>query len=451
MSDFRDIDDARCEAAAAVAGQWTSTGGQLKETAGGLRETARFDGWSGEASHAMRHRVDSSANRADAAGLSARWTGTVLSTHVTALRPVRATVRAALAAASVTTVSVAVSAAVTATLQACRGFVTGLDAATGRTIDALCAVDAPPEAQRVDFSAPAAAAAVAELTGGDGGRADHSGGLADAVDAARTALALRGLDPDAVGVSVQEVAGTASVVVGDIRTAEKVTTLVSGVGSSAEGATTGSAASAGRIGGPGHAVVAWHGYTAPPGLVSGATPSAADRGAPGLRNLQSTLRRDSADGAELQIVGHSYGSTLVGAAARDPSEPLDADTVHLIGSPGTGHRHAGDMQVGPSTGDGSGAGGGSDVGAGVGAEIHAWRAPGDLIGMATGAVGGVHGVDPTSPRFGADTVGGAAPELQGGAGGRIVDRMTDGYLWLRGEWDSHSSYLSDEQFLQQVR
>ena len=43
------------------------------------------------------------------------------------------------------------------------------------------------------------------------------------------------------------------------------------------------------------------------------------------------------------MVGHSYGSTVVGytAAARG----LDADDVVFVGSPGVGVRHAGDLGV----------------------------------------------------------------------------------------------------------
>lgn len=455
-----DIAAARLEEVFAAADTWSAASGDLRGTGGDLRATGTLPQWQGTASDAMRHRVDSSANRMLAAAVASYWVGVVLRTHASALELVKKQVRGTLAATSLTGMAVsadgtvtpgvagaALAAVWTVVLKACRGFATAMDAAGGSALAAICAVDAAPAVAPVQLSAGAAAELVADpavaaaaVTMPSGLHTPLNGGqerrLREAVVSARTELALRGLDPGSVGVEVVAVNGVPVVTVGDIRTAETVTTLVSGVGSSTDGSVVGTGAGAGRIGGPGHAVIAWHGYTAPSGLVDGMNPSFAEAGAPALQELQATLREQSAEGAELQVVAHSYGSTLLGAAARDPSAPVQVDTVHLIGSPGTGHASAGEMHLESGSGR---------------PEIHAWRAHGDLIGAATGTVGGVHGVDPTAPGFGADSVNGLPPDQQGGVGGRIVDRMTDGYLWLRGEWDSHSSYLADEHVLEQVR
>jgi hypothetical protein len=465
--DVHDLAAAPVEDAAEAAGRWTSAAHRADSAGTAVRRHGELPGWTGSASDAMRHRLDGSGNRLLAVSVAARWVGTVLHHHATTLAQVKAQVAPVLSLSRATGMQVspagtvtprvpvpplnAVAAASSLVLHACRALATTVDAATASVVSAACSVRDAPTVSAVDLRTPDAAAAAAELVAAPGATAASvtiPGGLAGSLDssreealrravvASRQELALRGLDPDAVGVSVQQIGGEPTVVVGDIRTAEKVTTLVSGVGSASDGALVASAAGAGRIAGSGHAVVAWHGYTAPGTVLHGMSPAYAGAGAPALRRMQSSLRETSAEGAELQVVAHSYGTTLVGAAARDPSAPLAADTLHLLGSPGVGVDRAGQLHVDALDGD---------------AEVHAWRAPGDLIGAATGALGGVHGVDPTSAGFGADTADGVPADRQGGVVGRILGRMTDGYLWFRGEWDSHSSYLADDHVLEQVR
>ncbi|MEJ6549910.1 alpha/beta hydrolase [Corynebacterium sp. USCH3] len=465
--DVRELATATVEETAACAHSWSAAAGELDTAGTGLRGHGALPGWSGTASDAMRHRVDSSANRVIAVSVAARGVGVVLRHHAAALGQVKGQVAPVLALSRTTGMQVsptgtvtpptpvpaltALAAAWSVVLHACRAFASALDGATAAVVAALCAVREAPVVTAVDRRGLDAGAARAELVADPAATAAavtmpsglqvplddaREAALRRAVVSARQELALRGLDPDAVGVSVEQVDGEAVVVVGDIATAGKVTTIVSGVGSSSDGALVGSAGGAGRIAGPGHAVVAWHGYRAPDDVGRGLSPSYAGVGAPSLRSVQSTLRERSADGAELQVVAHSYGTTLVGAAARDPASPLAADTVHLLGSPGTGAGQADRMNLDALDGH---------------AEVHAWRAPGDLIGAATGAFGGVHGSDPTAAGFGADSVNGAPPGQQDGVVGRMLGRMTDGYLWFRGEWDSHSSYLSDDHVLEQVR
>ncbi|WP_291479981.1 alpha/beta hydrolase [Corynebacterium sp.] len=466
--DVHDLAAAPVEAAADAAEQWSEVARGTESSGTAVRGHAELPGWSGTASDAMRHRLDSSGNRLLAVSVAARWAGVVLRNHAAVLARLRAQVAPILTMSLATgmvvspdgTVTPPVAlppwtvqaAAASLVLHACRALATTLDEAPASVVSAVCAVRDAPVVDTVlvagDRGISVAGAAVTELLADPAataaavtlpaGTADGPRGsaLREAVVAARRELALRGLDPDAVGVAVELVGGEPTVVVGDIRTADKISTLVSGVGSSSDGALVGSAGGAGRIAGPGHAVVTWHGYTAPGSVSHGMNPSFAGVGAPALRELQSSLRDTSARGTELQVVAHSYGTTLVGAAARDPSAPLAADTLHLLGSPGVGVQRADQLHVDALDGR---------------AEVHTWRAPGDLIGAAAGSAGGVHGVDPTAAGFGADSVNGVDADRRGGAVGRILERMTDGYLWFRGEWDSHSSYLSDDHVLGQVR
>lgn len=85
------------------------------------------------------------------------------------------------------------------------------------------------------------------------------------------------------------------------------------------------------------AVIAWLGYNTPdgdsPGLVDAATSGAARTAA---RQLRTDLRSLIANGmrAHVTVVGHSYGSVVVGRAMRDGDGPLPVDDVVVVGSPG---------------------------------------------------------------------------------------------------------------------
>lgn len=124
---------------------------------------------------------------------------------------------------------------------------------------------------------------------------------------------------------------------GDVESASTVITLVSGVGSdrletyqsNAVWARQQVALAAAR--GESLAVVAWHDYDAPENLAVGAFGGRARDGAKRLRDFQSTLRQRNPH-ARLHVVGHSYGSRVVGEAA----DGLEADRVTAWGSPGMG-------------------------------------------------------------------------------------------------------------------
>jgi pimeloyl-ACP methyl ester carboxylesterase len=97
------------------------------------------------------------------------------------------------------------------------------------------------------------------------------------------------------------------------------------------------------------AVVAWVGY-ASPGLREVPFPTRARAGgrllATDLAALTAARTADGGRPAHVTVVGHSYGSTVAGAAAR--LRPRLADDLVLLGSPGVLADHAGDLGVGTS-------------------------------------------------------------------------------------------------------
>lgn len=195
------------------------------------------------------------------------------------------------------------------------------------------------------------------------------------------------------------------ITIGDVEHAERVITVVSGVGSSSpEGiqkSTTWGEKTVREALTRGEkvAVIAWHGYPAPPTLLAGASPKVAAESAPDLRAHQQSLRARNPN-AHLELLGYSYGSSVVGQAAQGE---LEADSIELWGSPGTP----------PIT----------DI------PVRAHRVPGDPIRLAPDFLAGLPGIS-----HGADP----APSSS-------WDRAMDVYLWFRGEWNSHSSYWHDEE------
>lgn len=139
------------------------------------------------------------------------------------------------------------------------------------------------------------------------------------------------------------------------------------------------------------AAVLWTGYDAPPDLLAAADPGAARAAGGDLRSFQDGLRAGHTGPVHLTVVGHSYGSTVVGNAARGGG--LAADDVVFVGSPGTGAGHASELGTAPG---------------------HVWAttARHDPIGRVPGVevfatsrglapTGLLHGPDPAAPGFGA--------------------------------------------------
>jgi hypothetical protein len=155
--------------------------------------------------------------------------------------------------------------------------------------------------------------------------------------------------------------------------------------------------------GPSTAVVLWLGYDAPDNPIVASYPSYARHAEDSLDRFQDGLRAThEGTRAHQTVLGHSYGSTVVGFTARDRG--LDADDVIFVGSPGVGVAHAGDLGV-PSG--------------------HVWASTAryDPIRLTTAGHGVVDsavevlrppsgpdlwfGTDPTRPDFGGQVFGGA--------------------------------------------
>ena len=187
-----------------------------------------------------------------------------------------------------------------------------------------------------------------------------------------------------------------AIALGDPTTSPAVATLVGGVGSSEPGRIHGHTDWAHEIrqaSGNKASVIAWSAYPAPRSLPAAASTDNATRGAQNLRSIQQSLRTRNPS-AQLTVTGHSYGSVVVGHAARssdatpsDTTSPLEADTVVIVGSPGTGANHA--HELAPHALDGH-------------AEIVVGRNDADPIMFATGPDVGAHGPDPSYARWGAD-------------------------------------------------
>lgn len=185
------------------------------------------------------------------------------------------------------------------------------------------------------------------------------------------------------------------IALGDPTTSPAVATLVGGVGSSEPGRIHGHTDWAHKIrqaSGNKASVIAWSAYPAPRSLPAAASTDNATRGAQNLRSFQQSLRTRNPS-AQLTVTGYSYGSVVVGHAARseatssDTTPPLEADTVVIVGSPGTGANHA--HELAPHALDGH-------------AEIVVGRNDADPIMFATGPDVGAHGPDPSYARWGAD-------------------------------------------------
>lgn len=82
------------------------------------------------------------------------------------------------------------------------------------------------------------------------------------------------------------------------------------------------------------ATIYWLGYDAPDGLASAALIDAADEGVPALTSFVDGLRESHGEPpAHLTVIGHSYGSVLLGHAL---TQGLDTDEAVALGSPGMG-------------------------------------------------------------------------------------------------------------------
>lgn len=125
-------------------------------------------------------------------------------------------------------------------------------------------------------------------------------------------------------------------------------------------------------------VILWMDYDAPQDITSAGFDGYAEGGAPTLRSFQEGLDvAHTRGGANNTIVGHSYGTVVVGEAARGGQ--LDAENYVLVASPGVNADHVYDLGVPPD-------------------RVYASTAPGDPIRFTPDFV---HGTKPVDPDFGA--------------------------------------------------
>ncbi len=157
-------------------------------------------------------------------------------------------------------------------------------------------------------------------------------------------------------------------------------------------------------------VTTWMDYERPMHVGQAASTGYAHGGAEALQDFQNGLRVSHDDGvaggpSTNTVIGHSYGSTLMGAAGLDGY--LDANNVVAVGSPGILAGHASDLNL-PAD-----------------ANVFATRAQNDIIGAVTGMT---LGPDPMLSKFGG-----------------IPFEAAPGQPWPLGlpSIGAHSSYWSD--------
>ncbi|CAM3896654.1 alpha/beta hydrolase [Smaragdicoccus niigatensis] len=99
-------------------------------------------------------------------------------------------------------------------------------------------------------------------------------------------------------------------------------------------------------GGAKTSVIAWFGYDAPQEIYGDAPQREyAEKAAPLLDRFQEGLRGSHIGEPSVNtVIGHSYGTTVVGAAASG-GHVLDADQVVFVASPGTMVDHAADLRL----------------------------------------------------------------------------------------------------------
>ena len=173
--------------------------------------------------------------------------------------------------------------------------------------------------------------------------------------------------------------GRVAEVFGPLETAEHVAIVVPGMGNDLNNFDGGNASrlqtEAADLGNGDVATIQWLGYDSPEGITA-ATGGPADEGGEALPPFLEGIRtQHSGEAPHVTIVGHSYGSVVLGRALRDRG--LQIDDVVAVGSPGMGVNDADDL------------GDGFD-------RIWAGRAHGDPVPSLPG-----HGEDPHDVGFGA--------------------------------------------------
>lgn len=145
-------------------------------------------------------------------------------------------------------------------------------------------------------------------------------------------------------------------------------------------------------------VIAWLGYDPPDGA-DVALGGAAESGAAALDPFVDGLRTAHAGDGHLSLVGHSYGSTVLGEAASH-GNGIAADDLITLGSPGMRTDHAADLNVGA---DHVWAGAAPDDQV-ANPQVHSkWYSLAGPIGdIVAWAEDKAHGISPHEPDFGAN-------------------------------------------------
>lgn len=144
--------------------------------------------------------------------------------------------------------------------------------------------------------------------------------------------------------------GSPDTVLGDTSTARHVVVLVPGTGSSDAKVHAGYQERAARLrdsmdaAGRGSTAVALWRYRAPGTLTDALDRRYADATSGSLRDYVGGIRKAN-PGAHVTVVGHSYGSTVAGVAAKNG---MHADDLVFLGSPGVTVRHASNLGTPPT-------------------------------------------------------------------------------------------------------
>ncbi|MFI6305752.1 alpha/beta hydrolase [Amycolatopsis thailandensis] len=149
-------------------------------------------------------------------------------------------------------------------------------------------------------------------------------------------------------------------------------------------------AAATTSGSPSTTVITWLGYDAPNEITDAASTEYADGGKAALAGFQDGLREThQGPPSHNTVMGHSYGTTVVGHAARDGG--LAADELVFVASPGVGAHDVSQLHLD-----------GVDPGE-TGKHVHATVAEHDMINLANVEIAGydlILGQDPTDADFG---------------------------------------------------
>jgi hypothetical protein len=124
--------------------------------------------------------------------------------------------------------------------------------------------------------------------------------------------------------------------------------------------------------GSGTAIILWQGYDVPPDIPHAAFQHRAENGGQALASFTAGMALHPSQ--PLTLVGHSYGSLVVGEGVRDGAK---VNNVVVLGSPGMGVDKAASLHLAP------------------GGHVYAEKAPGDPVSMLE-----TFGTDPAAQSFG---------------------------------------------------